>query len=88
MIIEVDESFKKDFKALKNKELEKRVIDKLNLIEKAFSINEVSNIKKMRWFNNFYRIRIGDYRIWLSLEWNKIILIRLRSRKDIYNVFP
>lgn len=88
MIIEVDESFKKDFKALKNKELEKRVIDKLNLIEKAFSINEIPNIKKMRWFNNFYRIRIGDYRIWISLEWNKITLIRLRSRKDIYNVFP
>ena len=88
MIIEVDNSFKKDFKKIKNIELEKRIVNKLNTIESIKNIYDISNIKLMKWFSNFYRIRIWDYRIGLKLEWNKIILLRIRSRKDIYNIFP
>ena len=88
MIIEVDSSFKKDFKKLKNKEIEKRIIEKLNILEGSENCDNISNLQIMHGFTNFYRIRIWDYRIGLSLEWNKIILLRLRSRKDIYNIFP
>lgn len=88
MIIEVDNSFKKDFKKIKNLEIEKRIINKLDLLENVEHINEISNLKLMKWFNNFYRIRIWDYRIWLKIEWDIITLIRVRSRKDIYNIFP
>jgi len=44
----------------------------------------------MKWFPDFYRIRIWNYRIGFKLEKNKIILlrIRIRSRKDIYRIFP
>ncbi len=88
MIIEVDNSFKKDFKKIKNLELEKRVIDKLNKIEKVNNIYDISNIKLMKWFSDFYRIRIWDYRIGFKLEWDKLILLRIRNRNDIYNIFP
>ena len=88
MIIEIDNSFKKDFKKLKNKEIEKRVIDKLELLEKSENLDSISNVKIMHWFSNFYRMRIWDYRIWFIIEWNKIILLRVRSRKDIYNISP
>lgn len=88
MIIEVDYSFEKDFKKFKNKELEKRIISKLNLIEKEENIDNISNIKKLHWFSDLYRIRIWDYRIWFRLKDNKITLLRVRSRKDIYNIFP
>ena len=88
MIIEVDNSFKKDFKSLKNKELEKRIIDKLSEIELYESIWDFVGLKKMIWFKDFYRIRVWDYRIWFKLIWNKVILLRVRNRKDIYNVFP
>jgi mRNA interferase RelE/StbE len=88
MIIEIDDSFKKDFKRIKDINLEKRIIDKLNIIETIDNIYDISNIKTMKWFSNFYRIRIWDYRIGLKLEWNIIILLRIRNRKDIYNIFP
>lgn len=88
MIIEIDESFKKDFKLIKNIEIEKRIINKLDFLEKALFIENIPNIKKLKWFNNFYRLRIWDYRIWFSFNWTKIILLRVRNRKDIYNVFP
>jgi hypothetical protein len=58
MIIEVDESFKTDFKKLRNKELEKRIIKKNEDIEKVENIFDISNLKKMKGFDNFYRIII------------------------------
>jgi mRNA-degrading endonuclease RelE of RelBE toxin-antitoxin system len=42
----------------------------------------------MKWFSDFYRIRIWDYRIGFKLEWDKLILLRIRNRNDIYNIFP
>ncbi len=62
MIIEVDESFKTDFKKLRNKELEKRIIKKNEDIEKVENIFDISNLKKMKGFDNFYRIIIW---VWL-----------------------
>jgi mRNA-degrading endonuclease YafQ of YafQ-DinJ toxin-antitoxin module len=47
MIIKIDNSFKKDFKKLKNKEIEKRVIDKLELLEKSENLDSISNVKIM-----------------------------------------
>jgi hypothetical protein len=48
MIIEVDESFKKDFALIKNKEIEKRIINKLSLLERTLYIEDVSNVKKLK----------------------------------------
>ncbi len=88
MIIEVDESFKKDFKNIKDKIIQKRVIEKLNIIEKSKTLEDITNIKKLKWFDKYFRLRIWDYRIGFSYDWIKIVLIRVRSRKDIYNIFP
>jgi hypothetical protein len=48
MIIEIDDSFKKDFKRIKDINLEKRIIDKLNIIETIDNIYDISNIKTMK----------------------------------------
>jgi len=48
MIIEVDNSFKKDFKKIKNSEIEKRIINKLDLLENIDDISEISNLKLMK----------------------------------------
>ena len=88
MIIEVDKSFKKDFIKLKNHQLEKKVINKIESLEKTESLQTISSLKSMKWFTNFYRIRMWDYRIWFKLDWETIILLRIRHRKDIYNIFP
>ena len=73
---------------MKNEIIKKRVIEKLNEIDKIQNLTEIANVKKMKWFDKFYRIRIWDYRIWFELDWEKLVLLRVRSRKDIYNIFP
>jgi len=88
MIIEVDKSFEKDFSKIRDKNLQNRVIAKLDLLEWVKTIYEVSNVVAIKGSQNFYRIRIGDYRIGFKLDWNIVTLLRIRSRKDIYDIFP
>lgn len=88
MIIEIDDSFKKDFLKIKNNDIRKRIISKIETIEKVDFLDEITNIKKLKGFEKYYRIRLWDYRIWFEYNQEKIILIRVRSRKDIYNIFP
>ena len=53
------------------------------------SISGVRDIKKMRGYKDYYRIRVGAYRIGCKLEVeNRIIFYRVKSRDDIYKVFP
>lgn len=44
----------------------------------------------MTGYKDKYRIRIGDYRIGLTIDIKEkiITLNRIAHRKDIYNIFP
>jgi mRNA interferase RelE/StbE len=61
------------------------VIDQVELIE---SIDLISNIKKLKNSKNYYRIRVGDYCIEVSIEDNTVMFIRCLHRKDVYRYFP
>ena len=37
---------------------------------------------------NYYRIRVGNYRLGIKLSEQTIILLRFMNRKDIYKYFP
>lgn len=89
MIIKVDVSFEKDFKKLKNRELQTRIIQKIEELEVKDHVNNLANIKKMQGFSNFYRLRVGEYRIGFELEnETTLVLLRVAHRKDIYSIFP
>lgn len=89
MIVSFDQAFLKSLKKLKNPELFSKVealIHKLELLE---DIKDLNSIKKLKGFQNYYRLRIGDYRLGLELVTDKeVILIILAHRKDIYTKFP
>jgi mRNA-degrading endonuclease RelE of RelBE toxin-antitoxin system len=48
----------------------------------------IHNIKKIEGYDNYYRLRVGDYRLGLKLSGNTIELIRFLHRRDIYRRFP
>ncbi len=88
MTIHAEKTFLKDLDKIKDKTLLsnlKKVISNLNEIN---SIPEIPNVKKLSAKNNYYRIRIGDYRIGMSISNKEISLIRFLHRKDIYKYFP
>jgi mRNA interferase RelE/StbE len=82
------ESFARDIGTLRNKKLLKRVRDVIEKVEKAGSLNELPHLKKLKGEKNYYRLRIADYRIGLTLQGDTVIFVRCLDRKDIYKYFP
>jgi mRNA interferase RelE/StbE len=66
--------------------IEKRVFDELPG-KNPFA---VGYIEKMQGYSDKYKIRIGDYRIGLTIEksYKLVIFQRIAHRRDIYNIFP
>jgi len=88
MIIKIDKSFEKDTDKIRDKELLLEIADFIESIEKVGNIKSIKNIKKLKGTNDYYRIRIGDYRIGLEIKNKTIEFIRFLHRKDIYKYFP
>jgi mRNA interferase RelE/StbE len=82
-------TFLKDLSKLhpsNRRRIEKLVFDEIPNLSSIFA---GSDIKKMKGYEDFYRIRMGDYRIGIKVEHSrKIRFYRVKSRDDIYKVFP
>ena len=52
------------------------------------SIAKIGKMEKLRGYQNFYKVRFGNYRLGLKLEGETLILERVLHRKDIYRYFP
>ena len=89
MKVEYSEPFLKDLKKLK-KNPNYLIIKDLCFEEltKYDSISQINNLKKIRGYKAYYRIRIGDFRIGLKDEGGTLVLMRVMHRKDIYRFFP
>ena len=88
MILKIDKSFEKDFKKAGNEKLNLKLLTTIRNIQKATKLSDIKNIKKLKGSNNFYRIRLGDYRIGAIISKKEVQLIRFLHRKDIYRYFP
>lgn len=88
MKVEFRESFTKDLRAVTDKPLLRRVRELIETAEQAQSLSEVRSLKKLKGGGNFFRVRIGDYRVGISVKDDKVIFIRFLNRKEIYRYFP
>ena len=88
MIVKIDKSFEKDFKKISDEKLRNKLLDIINSIQKAIKISDLKNIKKLQGTKDFYRIRLGDYRLGIIINKKEVQLIRLLHRKEIYRYFP
>lgn len=88
MKIEFSESFLKDLKAVKDKSVLAKVKAAVEASELADTLDQITQLKKMRGSREYFRIRIGDFRLGLKLEGDTLVFIRFLNRKDIYRYFP
>jgi mRNA interferase RelE/StbE len=86
--VQFTESFVRDLRNIKDKGLLTRVRELIEVVEQAQHLGQVANLKKLRGGGNYYRIRVGDYRIGLTVEGDTITFVRFLHRKDIYRYFP
>lgn len=82
-------SFRRDLKSLKkNREMLGRIREKIQDVEEADALEDLPGIKKLRGGDDFYRIRVGDYRIGLAVEDGLVVFVRCLHRREIYRYFP
>ncbi|HEX8163106.1 MAG TPA: type II toxin-antitoxin system RelE/ParE family toxin [Pyrinomonadaceae bacterium] len=65
-----------------------RVREVIEAAEKADSLTELPNLKKLKGGGNYFRVRIGDYRIGVALVDETVVFVRFLNRKDVYKHFP
>jgi mRNA interferase RelE/StbE len=88
MNVEFDRSFSKSLSKVRDALILKRIERTIIQLEKAPSLSKVANIRKLTGFKEYYRIRMGDYRLGFEqINSSTIRLIIISHRKDIYRVF-
>jgi mRNA-degrading endonuclease RelE of RelBE toxin-antitoxin system len=86
--VEFRKSFGRDLRKVSDRTIRERVEEIIEQVERAKTLEKVPNVKKLRGYDLYYRIRVGDYRIGIRVDRDTIIIIRLLHRKDMYRYFP
>lgn len=82
------ESFAKDLKAIRDKELLARIKQTIESAASAPNLQAIPQIRKLRESGNYYRIRVGPYRLGLLADKDEVIFVRCLHRREVYRYFP
>ena len=88
MIVTFKKSFEKDLGKLRDADLLHKIQAFIEEAEAAVSLIDIKNLKKLKADGNYYRIRVGNYRIGLVLDEAEISFVRVLHRKEMYRYFP
>jgi mRNA interferase RelE/StbE len=88
MKVEFRKSFEKDLGNILDETLLQRIKAVIEEVENAENLGNVSSIKKLKADGDYYRIRVGDYRIGITVSESVVIFVRVLHRKDVYRYFP
>jgi len=61
--------------------------DAFEVIPALTAIQKHERLRKLSGYKNFYRIRIGSYRIGIELRDDTVVFYRVLHRKEIYRYF-
>jgi mRNA interferase RelE/StbE len=82
-------SFTRDLKRIKDRTVFGQVKAAIEEVEQAATLQEVSRLKRLTGSgSNYYRIRVGDYRLGVIIEHEVVVFVRCLNRKEIYRFFP
>ena len=89
MLIEFDKSFSKSLDKISDSLVLAKIENVITELENTNVLSKVRNIKKLSGFRDYYRIKLGDYRLGIELiDPHTIRFIIVAHRKDIYRNFP
>ena len=88
MNVKYESSFEKDLRKIRDKNLLQKIKDAINETRQAKSAKDINSLKKLKGYEAFYRIKLGDYRIGIEIVENEIIFTRFLHRKEVYRFCP
>jgi len=80
--------FSKDLDKIKQSKDHRTILEIIELVKQVQDINEVPGTKKLKGYEDAFRIRLGDYRIGVFVSEGWVEFARIAHRKDIYKIFP
>ena len=88
MIVKFKKAFLKDLNKLPE-EIKKQVQQIVYIdIPNAIDLLTIRKIKKIKRYGNYYRLKLGNYRIGFEYKDRIATFYRVLHRKDIYKYFP
>ncbi len=88
MKIKFESKFSKDLRKIKDQKLLSQIKIVINECKLAQTLDEIKNLKKLKGYQIFYRIKIGDYRLGIAIINDEMIFTRFLHRREIYRFFP
>ena len=88
MKTEFKTSFLKAVKKIKDQQLKTDIVNSIINVESAKNLKQINQLKKLKGFKQYYRIRIGDYRIGIKIEKEVVFFVYVEHRRNIYRIFP
>ncbi len=61
-------------------ETARRIISKIGLLQEGLT----GDVRRLTNFTPEYRLRVGDYRVLFEIEGDRIIIYRVRHRREAY----
>ena len=81
-------SFWRDVKKIIDPSIKEQVEEAILSVQEAKTPRDIPELKKLKGYKNFYRIKVGVYRIGVTIENNLVTFFVFMPRKDIYKFFP
>ena len=81
-------SFARDLKKIKDQSLLDRVAQAIERVEAAAQLQDAGDVKKLGGSGNYFRIRVGGYRIGLAVQDDTVVFMRCLPRRDLYRFCP
>ena len=88
MIVKIDKTFERDVNKVYDKPLRRKIAFIIEQVLASTTLDKVSNVKKLKGNGNYFRIRVGDYRIGIEQIKEEIHFVRFLHRKEMYRFFP
>ena len=81
-------SFVRDLKKIKDNKTLDLIAAAIEMVENCTAISDLDDLKKLKGFDSYFRIRVGELRIGISIDDGLVEFVRCLHRKDIYRYFP
>ena len=88
MKVEATRRFRRDVRGIGSAQIRRRLDQVIQELIEADNITEVPGISRLRAEGHHYRVRIGDYRLGITMDGETAVLRRFLPRGEIYRYFP
>ena len=88
MNVEPTRLFRRDVRQLGSAQIRRRLDQVIQELTEADNITEVAGVQRITAPGLHYRVRIGSYRLGITMDGETVVLRRFLPRGEIYQRFP